>query len=102
MSHEFEIKRVEDKLKELRKEQEHITHNLMRTRRDEEYDLDRVRREYITRINAMEARQIAIEKEVKDRVRELERLERYQRQEEEQQAEEEREARENRMRQRLR
>tara|TARA_B100000508_G_scaffold141015_1_gene145079 strand:- start:2523 stop:2831 length:309 start_codon:yes stop_codon:yes gene_type:complete len=102
MSSEFELKRSEEKLKDFRKEQEQLTHNLMRTRRDQAYDIDRVRREYVTRINAMETRQIALEKEVRDIVRKIERLENIKRQEEDEKNEEERQAREDQTRRRMR
>lgn len=102
MSYDFELQRTKDKIEDLRKEQEQLTHNLMRTRRDEQYDLDRIRREYVTRINAMETRQIALEKEIKDRGRELERLERMKEKEEEEAAAEANQAREEKLRNRLR
>lgn len=69
MSHDFELRRIKDKIKELHKEQERTTHLIVKSRRDEQFDLDRIRREYDIRIKTMETKQ-------QERLKELEKLER--------------------------
>jgi hypothetical protein len=76
MSHEHQLKRIREKLKELKQEQERLLHALMRNRREEQFELDRVRREFTARNNAITGRQEAIQGELRDKQREQERIER--------------------------
>lgn len=71
-------------MEKLHKEQEQLTHSLMQARRNEQQDLERVRRDYNIRINSIENRQAVISKELKDYERGLERLERLIKEEKEQ------------------
>lgn len=63
-------------------------HVLVRNRREEQSELDRIRRDYTTRINAVTHRQESIEKELRDKHRELDRIERIIADEEKRQNEE--------------
>ena len=76
MSHDFELKRLTEKIHDLHKEQEQLTHSLMRARRDEQYELERVRREFNVRVNMMETRQEGIQKDLRDYERKYEALQR--------------------------
>lgn len=76
MSYNFELKRLTEKIHDLHREQEQLTHNLMRTRRDEQFELERVRREFNVKVNMMENRQGEIQKDLRDNERKYEALQR--------------------------
>lgn len=98
MSHDHQLKRITDKITELQAEQERLVHASMRNRREEQYELDRVRRDFTARTNAITHRQESLTKELRDKKREQERIERMIQDDQDKAAEEERLAEEERER----
>jgi len=74
MSAEFELNRQEEKIEKLLKEQEKLNLQLPIIRRDEQADLDRVRRDYSMKIQQTEARLQGIKKELETARRQTDRL----------------------------
>ena len=66
MSSDFELIRASDNLDKLKREQDQLKFNLERTQRDELTELEKVRREYSSKVSIIEARQEVVKKEIKD------------------------------------
>lgn len=62
-------------MEQLNKEHEQLHHSIMRTERDQQFEVERLRREYTTKINAMQERQGLIVRELHSKRQELERME---------------------------
>lgn len=82
MSHDFELRRLTDRLKTLSEEQKRINARILQSRRDEQFDLDHIRRKYSMVIQQLEERQRQLNKELEKRERELESLQKRIREEE--------------------
>lgn len=66
MSKDFELIRALDSLDKLKREQNQLKFNLERTERDELIELEKVRREYRSKVSIIESRQESVVKEIKD------------------------------------
>jgi chromosome segregation ATPase len=75
MSAEFELKRQQDKQKELEKERDEIEAKLPVIRRNREAELDRIHREFRQKITEKEARLRGVTKELEIVNRHVKRLE---------------------------
>ena len=74
MSHDFEIKRLADNIKKLAEEQKRINQRILQSRRDEQFDLDHIRRRYNAQIVQLEVKQKEIAKDMERREREMNRI----------------------------
>jgi hypothetical protein len=63
MSHDFELKRLTDKIKKIAEEQTKTNHQIQRARREEQMELDYIRRRFNSLTHALETKQ---RKQVKD------------------------------------
>lgn len=71
MAHEYELRRITDRLKTLNDEQKRINARILQSRRDEQFDLDHIRRKYNNVIFQLEERQEHVRKELERREKEL-------------------------------
>ncbi len=74
MSINRDLERVEHKLSELREELTDLSTGIVRARRDEQLEIDRLRRQYDMEITNLEGRQGSVQREITHQERELERL----------------------------
>lgn len=82
MSHDYELRRLTDQIKKLTEEQQRINRRILQSRRDEQFDLDHIRRRYSSQIQQMEERQRHLNKDMERRERELHALQNRARSEE--------------------
>ena len=75
MAHEFELRRLTDKLKKLTEEQTRVNNQILKSRRDEQSELDYIRRRFNNQIHSLEERQHRITKETATYERQLTNLE---------------------------
>ena len=75
MAHDFELRRLTDKLKKLTEEQTRVNHQILKSRRDEQYELDHIRRRFNSQIQSLEEKQHRIAKEMNTHERQLHNLE---------------------------
>ena len=64
MAHDFELRRLTDKLKKLTEDQTRVNHQILKSRRDEQSELDHVRRRFNNQIHNLEAKQNKIAKDM--------------------------------------
>jgi len=76
MAHDFELRRLTDKLKKLTEEQTRVNHQILKSRRDEQNELDYIRRRFNSQIHSLEEKQRRITKETANYERQLANLER--------------------------
>jgi hypothetical protein len=98
MSLEFELTRKEEKIEKLLQEQEKLNLRLPILRRDEQVDIERVRREYNLKIAQTQARLQGINKELEVEHRQIDRLRQQIEKEKEEESQEEKEGRGRRFR----
>ena len=75
MANDFELRRLTDKLKKLTEEQTRINHQILKSRRDEQSELDYIRRRFNSQIHSLEEKQQRVAKEMKTHERQLNNLE---------------------------
>lgn len=75
MAHEFELRRLTDKLKKLTEQQTRVNQQILKSRRDEQYELDHIRRRFNNQIHSLEEQQQRITKETITYERQLQNLE---------------------------
>ena len=71
MSHDYELRRLTDRLKHLTEEQKRINRRILQSRRDEQFDLEHIRRKYSMVIQQLEEKQRQLSKELEKREREV-------------------------------
>ncbi len=71
----FEIDRIQAGIDQLQTEYEQLRHALMRAKRDEQFEVERIRRNYSTKISSMEDRQQTILRDLLGKKQELKRVE---------------------------
>lgn len=98
MSLEFELTRKEEKIEKLLQEQEKLNLRLPILRRDEQADIERVRREYNLKIAQTQARLQGINKELEVEHRQIDRLRQQIEKEKEEESQEGKEGRGHRFR----
>lgn len=57
MARDYELNRISVQIEQLSREQEQLYHAITKTKRDEQFELDRIRRDYAIKIASMENRQ---------------------------------------------
>ncbi len=57
MARDYELNRISAQIEQLSREQEQLYHAITKTKRDEQFELDRIRRDYAIKIASMENRQ---------------------------------------------
>lgn len=72
---EYERDRVRSKITQLKRENDQLTHNIMRTKRDEQFEVERLQREFKSRIMLMKNRQNDIMQEISHLESELRQIE---------------------------
>ena len=75
MAHDFELRRLTDKLKKLSEEQTRVNHQILKSRRDEQSELEYIRRRFNAQIHSLEEKQHRIAKEMNTHERQLSNLE---------------------------
>jgi len=75
MADDFKLGRIGDIIKKLRQEQEQLRFSLTKLQRNEQAELERVRREFKTQIYNVETRQNTIISELRQREKEYKQLE---------------------------
>lgn len=75
MRADYERSRVADQIRRLESEQEQLTHSLMRTERDEQFEIEKIKQDFKKRISSMEFRKSAIVMEISNKRRELAKIE---------------------------
>jgi len=75
MAHDFELRRLTDKLKKLTEEQTRVNQQILKSRRDEQYELDYIRRKFNSQIHALEEKQHRVAREMTTHERQLSNLE---------------------------
>lgn len=75
MAHEFELRRLTDKLKKLTEQQTRVNQQILKSRRDEQYELDHIRRRFNNLIHSLEEQQQRITKDTATYERQLLNLE---------------------------
>jgi len=75
MRSDYERDRIKISLDALRRESDQLTHNVMRVKRDEQFEIERLHREFKQRIEGMETRKSIIASEIRQKEAELKRLE---------------------------
>jgi len=75
MAHDFELRRLTDKLKKLTEEQTRVNRQILKSRRDEQSELDYIRRRFNNQIHSLEEKQHRITKETATYERQLTNLE---------------------------
>jgi chromosome segregation ATPase len=83
MAHDFELRRLTDKLKKLTEEQTRVNQQILKSRRDEQYELDYIRRRFNSQIQALENKQQKITKDMTTYERQLDNLEKTMQEEKE-------------------
>ena len=63
MAHQFELRRLTDKLKKLNEQQTRVNQQILKSRRDEQYELDHIRRRFNNQIHSLEEQQQRITKD---------------------------------------
>lgn len=76
MSNEFQFKILNDKIVSLSKEKGQLVHDLTTTERNEQAELDRVRKEFNIRTSNIRSRQLVVDSDLLNQKRNLESLER--------------------------
>lgn len=71
MAHEYELRRLTDRIRDLSDEQKRINIRMLKSRRDEQFDIDHIRRRYTAIIYQLEERQQHVNKELERRQRDL-------------------------------
>lgn len=75
MAHDFELRHLTDKLKKLAEEQTLTNQQILKCRRDEQFDLESTRRRYNGQINALEEKLRRTTKDLETYERQLRNLE---------------------------
>lgn len=75
MAEDFKLGRIGDIIKKLRQEQEQLRFSLTKLQRNEQAELERVRREFKTQIYNVETRQNTIISELRQRDKEYKQIE---------------------------
>ena len=75
MTHDFELRRLSDKLRKLTEEQTRVNHQILKSRRDEQSELDYIRRRFNSQIHSLEEKQHRIAKEMNTYERQLRNME---------------------------
>ncbi len=75
MARDYELNRISVQIEQLSREQEQLYHAITKTKRDEQFELDRIRRDYAIKIASMENRQQEIMRELLAKRKEYERTE---------------------------
>lgn len=73
-AHDFELKRLMDKLQALTDEQKRVNQRILKSRREEQFELDHIRRKFSAQLYGFEERQKEITKDLERRERELQAL----------------------------
>lgn len=66
MSREFDLIRISDALDKLKREHDQLKFNLTRAQREELVELERIRREFSSKIETIQTRQKVLEGEIKN------------------------------------
>lgn len=74
MRADYERNRIVEQIKRLESEQEQLVHTLMRTERDEKFELERIKNDFEKRISSMQFRKSSILIEISNKKRELVKL----------------------------
>ncbi len=74
MRADYERSRIVEQIKRLESEQEQLVHTLMRTERDEKFELERIKHDFEKRIESMQFRKSSIVIEISNKKRELVKL----------------------------
>jgi len=75
MAHDFELRRLTDKLKKLTEEQTRVNQQILKSRRDEQSELDYIRRRFNSQIHALEEKQHRVTRDMATHERQLKNLE---------------------------
>ncbi|MEN9922269.1 MAG: hypothetical protein RL097_546 [Candidatus Parcubacteria bacterium] len=75
MARDYELNRISVQIEQLSREQEQLYHAITKTKRDEQFELDRIRRDYAIKIASMESRQQEIMRELLAKRKDYERTE---------------------------
>ena len=75
MAHDFELRRLTEKMKKLTEEQSRVNRQILKSRRDEQSELDYVRRRFNLQIHSLEDKQHKIAKDMTTYERQLDALE---------------------------
>lgn len=75
MAHDFELRRLTDKLKKLTEEQTRVNQQILNSRRNEQRELDQVRHKFNNLIHNLEEKQKHISKQTDSYERQLAKLE---------------------------
>lgn len=76
MSNDFELKTLNDKILSLAKEKDQLAHDIITAERNEQMELDKVRRDFSILVSNIKSRQSNVERELSNQKRNLESLER--------------------------
>jgi len=75
MQRDYEQDRVKAQIEKLTTEHGQLQSTIVRTKRDEQFEVERIRRDYKARVTAMEERQEIILRELLNKKNELQRVE---------------------------
>lgn len=75
MNDDYKVGRVADQIKNLQSEQKQLSLAIDRAKKDEQYELEKIKQEFKKRISSMEYRQSSIMLELNTKQRELSNLE---------------------------
>ena len=75
MSADYQYDRVVKQIEDIKKEQSQLVHSLMRTKRDEQFEVERLKREFAAKISTIENRQGVIKQSIRVKEKELVQME---------------------------
>jgi DNA repair exonuclease SbcCD ATPase subunit len=75
MQREYERTRILAQVEQLKREKEQLHHSITHTERDEEFQVERLQREFKGRIEGMKTRQTVIEQELRNLDKSLKQIE---------------------------